>query len=99
MTGRQKTRAAVSQLHPPEMLAKLCTGFKRAKIKIVDIVWDHYAVPPGKQPDGILSDDLRVGVKRAAENISRSLFEIYSYSTRHDLSEAATDELLQKFRC
>ncbi len=86
VTGRQKARAAVSQLHPPEMLAKLCTGFKKANIKIVESVRDHYAVPPGTQPDGILSDDLRAGMKRAAAEISRSQFEIYSYSTRRDLS-------------
>ena len=43
VTGRQKARAAVSQLHPPEMLAKLCTGFKRANIKIVESVRDEYA--------------------------------------------------------
>jgi hypothetical protein len=35
VTGRQKARAAVSKLHSPEMLAKLCTGFKKAIIKIV----------------------------------------------------------------
>jgi len=93
--GRQKAMAAVSQLHPPEMLAKLCTGFKKANIKIVENVRDHYAVPPGEPPEGILSDELRVGMKRAASQISRSEYEIYSFSTRHNLSEAATDELLQ----
>jgi hypothetical protein len=77
------------------MIAKLFTGFKKANIKIVESVLDHYAVPPGTQPDGILSDDLRAGMKRAATEISRSQFEIYSYSTIHDLSEAGTDELLQ----
>ncbi len=54
VTGKQKARAAVSQLHPPEILA---SGFKKANIKIVGSVRDHYAVPPGTQPDGILSDD------------------------------------------
>jgi hypothetical protein len=34
-------------------------------------------------------------MKRAVAKISRSQYEIYSFSTRHDLSEAATDELLQ----
>ena len=43
VTGRQKARAAVSQLHPPEILAKLCTGFKGANIKIVVSVLDEYA--------------------------------------------------------
>ena len=34
-------------------------------------------------------------MKRAAEGISRSKFETYNFATRYDLSEAATDELLQ----
>ncbi len=34
VTGRQKARAAVSKLHPPEMLVKLCTGFKKAISKL-----------------------------------------------------------------
>ena len=49
----------------------------------------------GEQPEGIVSDELRVGRKRAAAAISRSQFEIYTFATRHDLSEAATDELIQ----
>ena len=77
------------------MLAKLCTGFKKANVKIIENIRGHYAVPPGTQPDGILSDELMVGMKRAASQISRSEYEIYSFSTRHNLSEAATDELLQ----
>jgi hypothetical protein len=63
--GRQKAVAAVSNVHPPDMLAE------------------------------ILSEELRVGTKRAAAAISRSEYEIYSFATRHDLSEAATDELIQ----
>jgi hypothetical protein len=55
----------------------------------------NFAVPPGTQPEAIESDDLRVGMKRAAENISRSKFEVYNFATRHDLPEAAIDELLQ----
>jgi hypothetical protein len=41
-----------------------------------------------------MTDELRVGMKRAAAQISRSQYEIYSFATRHELSEAATDELL-----
>jgi len=52
-------------------------------------------VSSGEQPGGIVSDELRVGRKRAAAAISRSQFEIYSFASRHDLSEAATDELIQ----
>ena len=50
VTGRQKARAAVSKLYPPETLAKLCTGLKKASIEIVESIWNHYAVPPGTQP-------------------------------------------------
>ena len=55
VTGTQETRATVSQLLPPEMLAKLCTGFKKANIEIEECVRDHYAVSPGTQPDGTLT--------------------------------------------
>ena len=62
-TGRQKARAAVMELHPPEMLAKLCSGFKKGNVRIVENIRGHYAVPPGTQPDGILSDDYRARMK------------------------------------
>jgi hypothetical protein len=94
-TGRQKGMAAVMKVHPPDMIAKLSVGMKKATLRIVEDVRSHYAVPAEEQPDGILSDELRVGMKRAAAAIPRSEYEIYSYSTRHNLSEAATDELLQ----
>ncbi len=35
-TGRQKARAAVIKLHPPEMFAKLCNSFKKGNIRIVE---------------------------------------------------------------
>ena len=62
-TGRQKARAAVMELHPPEMLAKLCSGFKKGNVRIVENIRGHYAVPPGTQPDGILSDEYLAGMK------------------------------------
>jgi hypothetical protein len=56
-----------------------------------------YAVPHGTQlePEATESDELLVGIKRAAVDISRSKFEVYNFATKHDLSEAAVDELLQ----
>jgi hypothetical protein len=93
-TGRQKAMASVNQVHPPEMMAKLTAGLKKATMKVIEDVRSHYAVSDKEQPEGILSDEYRVGMKRAAAAIPRSLFEIYSFSSRHDLSEAATDELL-----
>jgi hypothetical protein len=94
-TGRQKAMASVNQVHPPAMIAKLTAGLKKATMKVVEDVRSHYAVSEKEQPDGIPSDEYRVGMKRAAAAIPRSSFEIYSFSSRHDLSEAATDELLE----
>ena len=93
--GRQKAVAAVSNVHPPDMLAKLTCALKKSNLRVIEDVRSHYAVSAGEQPEGIVSDELRVGRKRAAAAISRSQFEIYTFATRHDLSEAATDELIQ----
>ena len=41
------------------------------------------------------SDGHRVGLKRRADAISRTEYEVYSFSTKHNLSEAAVDELLE----
>ena len=60
---RKKARAAVMELRPPEMLAKLCNGLKKGNVKIVENIPGHYAVPPGTQPDGILSDEYLAGMK------------------------------------
>ena len=96
LSGRQKASAQLKPIHPPTVIAKLCSSaFKKSTRRILENVRENYAVPPGTQPDAMVSDDLRVGMKRAAADISRSKFEVYNFSTRHDLSEAATDELLQ----
>ena len=92
--GRQKAVATVSKVHPPEMIAKFTCCLKKSTILIIEDVRSHYAVL-GQQPAGIVSDELRVGMKRAAAAITRSEYEIYSFATRHNLSEAATDELIQ----
>ena len=96
LSGRQKASAQLKPIHPPTVIAKLCSSaFKKSTRRILENVRENYAVPPGKQPDAMVSDDLRVGMKRAAADISRSKFEVYNFATRHDLSEAAIDELLQ----
>jgi hypothetical protein len=71
-TGRQKAMASVNQVHPPAMIAKLTTGLKKATMKVVEDVRSHYAVSDKEQPDGILSDGYRVGMKQAAAVIPRS---------------------------
>ena len=96
LPGRQKASAQLEPIHPPTVIAKLCSSaFKKSTRRILENVRGNYAVPPGTQPEAMVSDDLRVGMKRAAADISRSKFEVYNFATRHDLSEAAIDELLQ----
>jgi hypothetical protein len=81
-------------LHPPELISKLCGPLKKSNVRIVENVRGHFDVPLRTPPIRIETDELRVGMKRAAAQISRSQYEIYSFSTRHELSEAVTDELL-----
>ena len=57
--GRQKAVAAVSNVHPPDMLAKLTWALKKSNLRVIEDVRSHYAVSAGEQPDGILSDELR----------------------------------------
>ena len=80
--------AVVSNVHPPDMIAKLICALKKSNLRVIEDVRSHYAVSAGEQPEGIVSDELRVGRKRAAAAISRSQFEISTFATRHDLSEA-----------
>jgi hypothetical protein len=61
-TGRQKAMASINQVHPPVMIAKLTAGLKKATMKVVEDVRSHYAVSDKEQPDGILSDEYRVGI-------------------------------------
>ncbi len=93
--GRLKANACLKLRHPPELTAKLCCPLKKLNVRIVENGCGQFDVPFGTPPVGIETDELRVGMKRAAAKISRSQYEIYSFATRHDLSEAATDELLQ----
>ncbi len=82
-------------LHPPELIAKFCGPLKKSNVSIIENVRGHFDVPFGTPPVGIETYELRVGMKREAAKISRSQYEVYSFVTRHGLSEAATDELLQ----
>ena len=82
LPGRQKASAQLEPVHPPTVIAKLCsTAFKKSTRRILENVRGNYAVPPGTQHEAIISDDLRVGMKRAAEGISRSKFEAYNFAT------------------
>ena len=93
LSGRQKASAQLEPIHPPTVIAKLCSSaFKKSTRRILENVRGNYAVPPGTQPEAMESFDLRVGMK---VNICRSKFEVYNFATRYNSSEAAIDELLQ----
>ena len=93
LSGRQKASAQLEPIHPPTVIAKLCSSaFKKSTRRISENVHGNYAVPPGTQPEAMESFDLLVGMK---VDICRSKFEVYNFATRYNSSEAAIDELLQ----
>jgi hypothetical protein len=93
--GIKQLLGASSCCTPPRTNCQIVWSFEKSNVRIVEKLRGHFDVPLGIPPIGIKTDELRVGMKRAAAQISGSQFEIYSFSTRHDISEAATDELLQ----
>ena len=86
--------ASIPCIDPGHVLARITTFLSDTTAEIVNDIRSHYAVPDGAQSQGIESDEYRAGMKRQADEISRSQYEVYSFSTKHDLSEAAADELL-----
>ena len=79
-TGRQKASAHLHPFHPLTVIAKLCsTSFKKGSRRILENVRQNYAVPPGTQPEAIESNELWIGMKHAAVDISLmlKLFKLY----------------------
>jgi len=92
--GRQRARASIQFIDPGQVLARITTSLSDTTSAIVNDIRSFYAVPDGAQSYGLESNEYRAGMKRRADTISRSQYEVYSFSTKHDLSEAAADELL-----
>ena len=92
--GRQRAAAAVRTMHPPAFLARISAPITQKTSAITSDVQSLYVVPDGDQAPGVDSDGYRVGLKRKVSDISRSQYEVYSFATKHNLSEAAVDELL-----
>ena len=92
--GRQRAAAAVQAMHPPSFLARTSASVTTKTTNVINDVRSLYVVPDGDQPPGVESDGYRVGLKRKVAEISRSQYEVYSFATKHNLSEAAVDELL-----
>ena len=65
---------------------------------IADVISDvrsHYDVPDWDQEVGVEdTGGYRAALKCKAADISRMQYEVYSFSTKNNLSEAAVDELL-----
>ena len=93
--GRQKSAAAVKSFDPSHFLAKISTPPTPATFDSIRDVRRQYAVPNGVQAPGVASDGYRTALKRKADGITRSQYEVYSFSTKNNLSEAAITELLE----
>ena len=93
--GRQKSVAALKPFDPYAVLARLSGPMTTTNSAFISDLRSHYDVPEGQQAPGLVSDEYRLRLKRKADDISRSQYEVYSFSTKHNLSEAATDELLE----
>ena len=92
--GRQRAIASIPFIDPGQVLARITTSLSDTTSGIVNDIRSFYAVPDGTQSQGLDSNEYRAGMKRRADTISRSQYEVYSFLTKHDLSEAAADELL-----
>ena len=96
--GRQKSVAALKPFDPYAVLARLSGPMTTTNSAFISDLRSHYDVLEGQQGrtgSGLVSDGYRIRLKRKAYDISRSQYEVYSFSTKHNLSEAATDELLE----
>ena len=92
--GRNRAVAAVRTMDPSALLAKISAPIKQKTSEIISDVRSLYEVPDGDQAPGFDSDGYRVSLKRKVAEISRSQYEAYSFATKHNLSEAAVEELL-----
>jgi len=93
--GRRKASAAVASFNPASLLARVSGQPPELSEDLITDIASFYVVPDGELSEGIESDQYRAGMKRNASGISRSQYEVYSYSTKYNLSEKATNELLE----
>jgi hypothetical protein len=92
---RRKASAAVASISPASLLARVSGQPPELSEDLITDIASFYVVPDGELSEGIESDQYRAGMKRNASGISRSQYEVYSYSTKYNLSEKATNELLE----
>ena len=83
----------MTAFHPHLALSRISGLVSTAMSRFVQDMPIHFEVPDGHPSLRVYSDRLRAGMKRRAQYLSRSQYEIYSFSTKYDLPEAAVDEL------
>jgi len=91
---RRKADAAVPAIHPALVLNKISGRISNAMIPLVDDLSSRFHVPDGEMATGTESQEIRAGMKRRAENITRSQCEIFSFGKKYNLPLAAVDELI-----
>ena len=80
LEGRQRANAGIPPLHPPAVLSKMSELPFRISAGYVSEFRKRFVIAPGIQAEGVESMELRVGMKRAASQISRSQYEFTKYS-------------------
>ena len=103
---RQKSTAVLKLLDLGAVLARLSVPITETTAEIIEEMRGHYAAGGARQTPGswftvglnLESAELVWSARLSlADCISRSQYEVYSFqvATKHNLSEAAVDELLE----
>ena len=93
--GRQKSTIVLKSLDLQPVLARLSVPTTQTTAETIEDLRFHYAVPDWEQHPGVKSGEYRTRVKHKVGGLSRSQYELYLFSTKHNLSEAEVDELLE----
>ena len=91
--SRQKARAQARPVNLNHVMALIAGPLSESTSKFVENLEDYFVIPEGSMEEGHSTEEYQAELRTAANHISRSQYEIYSFATRHDLSEAAIDEL------
>ena len=91
--GPQQHKIAGPWSCPGQSISANNTDESEMTAEIIEDMRGHYVVPDGDQDPGVESGEYRTRLKRKAECISMSQYKVYSFPTKHNLSEPAVDEL------
>ena len=91
--SRQKARAQARPVNLNDVMARIAGPLSESTSKFVENLEDYFVIPEGSMEDGHSTEEYQAQLRTAANDISRSQYEIYSFATRHDPSEAAINKL------